>query len=48
MQKDPKAISVKDWIITQNKDPAIREIQYFINNKRLKVLSQDAQITKNI
>ena len=36
MQKDPKAMSVKDWIITQSKDHAIREIKYLIHNKRLK------------
>ena len=49
MQKDPKAMSVKDWIITQNKDPKIREIKYLINNKRLKerkLYSQDPQIIK--
>ena len=36
MQQGPKAISVKDWVITQQKDPAKREIKYLINNKRLK------------
>ena len=42
-------MSVKDWVIAQNKDPAIREIKYLINNKRLKgrkVYSQDLQIVK--
>ena len=40
---------MKDWIITQNKDPEIREIKYLINNKRLKgrkIYSQDASSTK--
>ena len=49
MQKDPKAMPVKDWVITQSKYPAIREIKYLINNKKLKgwkVYSQDPQITK--
>ena len=36
MQKEPKAMLVKDWVITQNKDPEIREIRYPLNNKRLK------------
>ena len=36
MQKDPKVMSVKDWIIIQGKDPAIKEIKYLIKNKRLK------------
>ena len=49
MQKDSKAMSVKDWIITQSKNPATREIKYLINNKQLKgrkVYSQDPQIAK--
>ena len=49
MQKDLKAMSVKDWVIRQNKDPAIRENRDLINNKRLKgrkVYSQDPQIVK--
>ena len=49
LEKEPKAMSVKDWVITQNKDPEIREIKYLINNKRLKgrkVCWQEAQITK--
>ena len=49
MQKDPGVMMVKDWIITQSKDPAIREIKYLINNKKLKgwkVYSQDPKITK--
>ena len=49
MQKDLKAMSVKDRIIAQNKGSVIREIKYLIHNKRLmrrKVKSQDAQITK--
>ena len=36
MEKDPKAMPVKDWVITWTKYPAIREIKYLINNKRLK------------
>ena len=27
IQKDPKAMLVKDWVIAQSKDPAIREIK---------------------
>ena len=49
MQKNPKAMSVEHWIITQSKDPAIREIRYLINNKTLKgrkVYSWDPQIIK--
>ena len=44
MQKDPKVMLVEDWTITQNKDPAIREMKCLINNKKLegqKVYSQD-------
>ena len=39
----------KDWVIGQSKDPEIREIKYFISNKKLKghkVYSQDPKITK--
>ena len=36
MQKDPKPMSVKDWVIDQIKYPAIREINYLINNKSWK------------
>ena len=36
MMKDPKEMLVKDWIITQSKDPSIREIKYLNNNKELK------------
>ena len=49
MQKDPRVMMVKDWIITQSKDPAIREIKYLINNKKLRgqrVYSQDPKNTK--
>ena len=49
MQKDPKAMLVEDWVVAQSKDPAVREIKYLINNKKLKghiVSSQDPQITK--
>ena len=48
MQKDPKAMLIKDWIITQSKELAMREIKYPINSKRLrggKVYLWDAQIT---
>ena len=44
-----KTMSVKDWVIIQSKDPAIREINYCINNKKLKgwkVYLWDPQITK--
>ena len=47
--KDPKAMSVKHWFITQNNDATIRETKYLINNKGLKgrkVYSQDAPSTK--
>ena len=49
MQKDPKAMLAKYWVITQNKEPAIREIKYLINSKWLKgrkVYSQGLQIKK--
>ena len=48
MQKDPKAMSVKDWVVAQSKDLAIREIKYLINDKKLKgwnVYSWDPQTT---
>ena len=34
MQKDLKAMLLKDWIIAQSKDPVIREIKYLISNKQ--------------
>ena len=49
MQKDPKVMLVKDWVVAQSKDAAIREIKYLINNKKLKgckVSSWDPQFTK--
>ena len=49
MQKDPKVMLVKDWVVAQSKDPRVREIKYLINNKKLKgckVSSQDPQVTK--
>ena len=49
MQKDPKAMSLEDWIVAQSKDPAIREIKYLISKNKLKgckVYSQDPQIIK--
>ena len=48
MQKDPKAMSVKDRFVAQSKGPAMREIKSLINNKKLigwKVYSEDPQIT---
>ena len=50
MQKDIKVMSVKDWVIVQSKDPAIREIKYLINKKKLKgqkVYLWDPQIIKH-
>ena len=47
--EDPKTMSEIDLIITQNKDPVIREIKYLINNRgptRSKVYSWDALSTK--
>ena len=47
--EDPKVMSKKDWITVQNKDPAIREIKYLINNRGFtgrKVYSWDALSTK--
>ena len=49
MQKDPKGISVKDWIITQSKDPTVRKSKSLINNKkakRVEGVSQDPQINR--
>ena len=49
MQKDPKVMLVKDRVVAQSKDPAISEIKYLINNKKLKgwkMYSQNQQITK--
>ena len=49
VQKDPKAMSVEDWVVVQSKDPAIREIKYLINTNKLKgckVYSHDPQVTK--
>ena len=31
MQKDPIAMLLEDWIVTQSKDPAVREMKYLIN-----------------
>ena len=42
-------MSVKDWVVAQSKDPAIGEIKYPINIKKLKgckVYSWDPQVTK--
>ena len=36
MQKDPKAMLLGDWIISQGKDPAISEIKYLISKSKLK------------
>ena len=49
MQKDPKVMWVEDLVVAQSKHPAIRDIKYLINNKKLKgcnMYSQDPQITK--
>ena len=51
IQKDPKAMLVKNWVVAQSEDPAIREIKHLLNNKKLKghkVYSQDPQVTKQI
>ena len=40
---------VKDWVVAWHKDPAIREIKYLINNKKLKgckVCLKDPQVNK--
>ena len=47
MKQDPKAISLKDWIVVQSQDPAIREIKYLISNNKLggsKMYLQDPQL----
>ena len=36
IQNDPKAVLIEDLVVAQSKDPAIREIKYFIHNKKLK------------
>ena len=36
IQKDPKAMSVEDWIVAQNKDPVIRKIKYLISKEKSK------------
>ena len=49
VQKDPKVMSVEDYFLDQSKHPAIREIEYLINNNNLKgckVYSQEPHITK--
>ena len=49
MQKDPKAMLLEEWIITQSKDPVIREIRYLVSTNKLegcKVYSLDPQIIK--
>ena len=49
VQKDPKVMSVEDWVVAQIKHPLIGEMQYLINNnkpKGCKVYSQDPQFTK--
>ena len=35
MQKDPKAMSLEDWIVAQRKDPTIREIKYLSSKHKL-------------
>ena len=47
MQKDPKAMSLKDWIVAQSQDSVMREIQYHISKnivKGHKVYLQDTEI----
>ena len=49
IQRYPKVMLVKDWVVAQSKEPAISEIKYFINNTKLKghkVYSQNPQVTK--
>ena len=49
MQKDLKAMLLKDWIIAQSQDPVIKEIKHLINKNKLKghkVDSQDQQPQK--
>ena len=49
MQKDPKSISLEDWIIAHSQDPMIREIKYLISENKLKgcqVYLQDPEIMK--
>ena len=31
IQKDPKVMSVEDWVLAQSKEPMIREIKYLIS-----------------
>ena len=47
MQKDTKAMSVTDCVITQSKDAAIREITYLINNKKQKGVEGVRMISTN-
>ena len=49
MQKDPKAMSQKDWIVAQHQDPVIKETKYLIGKNKLKrceVYLQDPPIIK--
>ena len=49
IQKDPKVLSVEEWIVAQSKDPMIREINYLISKNKLKgckVYLQKPQIIK--
>ena len=36
MQRDPKVMSGKDWVVAQSKDHAIKEIKYLFNSIKLK------------
>ena len=48
-QKDPKVMSVEDWVVALSKDPVIRDSKYLINNSKLKgckVYLWDPQVTK--
>ena len=49
MQKDPKAMSLEDWIMAQSRGPGMREIKYLTSKNKLKdhmVYMQDPQIMK--
>ena len=49
MQKDPRAMSLEDWIMAQSEEPVIREIKYLISKNKLrghKLYSWDPQIMK--
>ena len=46
---DPKTMSFKDWVIVQNNNPAIREIEFLMGKNKMKgrkVNSNDPAILK--